>query len=245
MANFYPFAGSFNVPELSSLDWPRLEGVCRLTFTAEQRDAMLAELNSYISDAVWQHFSPPMKAVQRRLGRIESLTRKLVALISTPPSTERSPQGGYIPPEERDFALYQAVLFELGVCDPTDPARRQEILWELIFGAKAGRERLRTQSRRGRHPRVGLRRMIRRWHAVYKMAGGVEVGCFWSASTSQYEGPFLDLVDGTFDQVVTDHRAEFPKNFTLESLRPSRDGLAQMIVEQIRPTHASRPSEKK
>jgi hypothetical protein len=245
MANVYLFAGSFQPPELASLDWPRLEGVCRLTFTAQQRDAMLAELNSYISDAVWQHFSPPMKAVQRRLERIESLTHKLLPLISAPPSTERSPQGGYVTPEETDFALYQAVLFELSVCDPTDPARRQEILRELHIGAKAGKERLRTQSPRGRQPSVGLRRMIRRWHAEYKAAGGVEVGCYWSGSTSQYEGSFLDLLDGMFDQVVTDCRTEFPRNFPPESLRPSRNGLAQTIVEQIRPTHASRTSDKK
>jgi hypothetical protein len=103
-------------------------------------------------------------------------------------------------------------------------------LIELEAGAKQALRSLREQGQPGRQDKEGLDVTIRAWHAVYREAGGSEPGCTRSGGANKARGPFLDLLDAAFQQIL----AQAPQSPLKDDLPPTRDALAQRILLALR-----------
>jgi hypothetical protein len=111
----YPFSFAFNAPECEALEWGILEEVSKISFTDEQRQVLLKELNRYIETATWQHYLPQKRLVQRRIQAIQRHTTALTSLLS--------PSGG----SSDELILLQSVLdkvFPFRLVDPSTFERR-------------------------------------------------------------------------------------------------------------------------
>jgi hypothetical protein len=89
---------------------------------------------------------------------------------------------------------------------------------------------LSKEGKPGRQDKEELDAMIRAWHTIYLDAGGSGLGCIRSGGSSHAKGPFLDLIDEAFKQVIT----SFPQSPIKDDKPPSRDALAQRIVAALR-----------
>jgi hypothetical protein len=216
----YPFGASYNVPEMPDLDWTVLESVSALSFTEAQRITLITALNRHLINRTEYHATSTMKAVQRRLAQIHTHATVLERLLRLRPSDKSS--------IDEQMNLLQAVfgLFPIHM----DRRTIAQQLTVLTRNTEVALNELRQEGQRGRPRQEGLRVLIDAWHTVYREAGGRGVGCSWSVDSSEFQGPFLDLLYVAREQ-VTD---AFGEAFSLKMFPRSKDALAQMILKTIR-----------
>src|SRR5687767_15100289 len=114
-----PFFGSLMVSELSSADlnWNRLEKITNLSFSDDQRTALLKRLNDYVTECARQAIQPTEKDVRRRVTAIEEHARALASLMSDDPAGQTA----------------IAHVFHLGL---PDPGLLRHTLFDLALSAR-------------------------------------------------------------------------------------------------------------
>jgi hypothetical protein len=210
------FAGSCNPPDPPDFHWERLERASGLTFTESQRTALVGTMHRYLRYLEMQRAAAETKDVRRRLEGIHRHASALVDLLRL--HIKNAPSDDY------EINLNQAVWGSLDI--NIDPNIYIRLLIQLRLAGTKALTRLREEGQPGREDKTALDTTIRAWHDVYTQAGGVGRGCTRSGGSSQAKGPFLDLIDGAFQQLLASQR-DSPLQ---HDIPPNRDALAQRIL---------------
>jgi hypothetical protein len=201
--------------------WKPLERASGLVFTNPQRLALVEALYHYIIYLDNRRVTPRTNDVTHRLEGIYHHADALFQLFSLHLKNE--------PRDDYEFNLMEAVFGELS--DHVDRKTCLRLLSELRIQTRKALTRIRERARPGREGKSPLDGMIRTWHAVYQQAGGRGRGCTRSGGASQANGPFLDLIDAVFTQVIKSEK--FPS--LQDAIPPTRDALAQRIIAALKP----------
>jgi hypothetical protein len=216
----YPFGASYNAPDIPDLDWAVLESVSALTFTEPQRTILIKALHRYLVNRAEYQATSSMKDVQRRLTQIHTHATALKDLLRLH-HTDKSDV-------DEQMNLLQAVFGQFPIWMDRNTLLHQLII--LVKNTEVTLKDLCKVGQRGRPRQESLRVMIKAWYTVYREAGGRGVGCWWSVDSSEFQGPFLELLYDAQKQVAnTFGEVPFFKTFL-----PSKDALAQMILKTIR-----------
>jgi hypothetical protein len=230
MPRLFP-GGTYMVPDAPDFNWESLEHASGLSFTAPQRAALIAAMHRYLRHLTFQRTGVRMKDVKQQCERIHKHADALVQLLSL--HTKNAPS------DEDQINLHQAI-FSFFPYD-IDSNTYVRLLIHLDLGAKKALIRLGEEGQPGRQDKEGLDVAIRAWHAIYLDAGGSGLGCTRSGGSSYTKGPFLDLIDEAFQQIIT----KFSESPIKDDKPPSRDALAQRILAALKQPRAPQDRDEK
>jgi hypothetical protein len=214
------FGGSYMVPDAPNFNWESLESASGLNFTETQRAILVEAMHHYLRYLTAQHTAAQMKDVKHRCEGILKHTRALEDLLRLNIKN--------VPSDDYEINLNQAVfsLFPINI----DRNTYTRLLIQLRLGATMALTRLHKEGLPGRPDKEGLDVTIRAWHAVYLEAGGSGLGCTRSGGSKKAKGPFLDLINEAFHQVI----ASSPHSPVKDDKPPTKDALAQRILAALK-----------
>jgi hypothetical protein len=219
---------SFNSPDLSTLDWTRLERVSRLTFTETQRAQLLAALNKYLESLYRRHFMADTRAVRAHITRMQAHAKALVKdlrhQVKETMSREQIEHGSHV---------LEAVLGEIFPFELVDPKTLDRALNQLALNATVWLENQHKESQPGRAPADGLRQLICAWHAVYREAGGTRRGCSWNVQASKCKGPFLALLVVALRQAACSPEHSLPPEWVRIPRNRLGDKIREIPMEEL------------
>jgi len=212
---FYPmkvYGFATMVPEVTDLNFARLEEVAALKLKAVDKRKLLTSLNRYLADAAIFDAAPNVSDVTDRLEKIENLSRELAVLLSDPSE------------------LGQAAVCLNFPFHRIDPNALVRILRELAVSFRA-RAQNSEKGKGGRPVNASLKRFLQEVGAVFDTAGGGGVvGANWYEEKGRYSGRLLELICELLEQAKNRGARDYSRNTVAQIIKELRRGQSVKIT---------------